>query len=72
MESVNLKITALLWLCYIKKKKKKIKESAEGRHSLEPEKARLTSEILIVAKFGGHVLHCLASSLSNVVRQVNR
>ena len=27
---------------------------------------------LIVAKFGGHVLHYLASSLSSVIRQMSR
>jgi len=31
-----------------------------------------TGEFVIVAKFGGHVLHCLASSLSNVIRQAGR
>jgi len=29
-------------------------------------------EFLIVAKLSDHVLHCLASSLSNVIRQVGR
>ena len=29
-------------------------------------------EFIIVAKFGDHVLHCLASSLSNVIRQAGR
>ena len=29
-------------------------------------------EFVIVAKLSDHVLHCLASSLSNVIRQVGR
>ena len=32
-------------------------------------KAHLTGEFIIVTKFGGHVLRCLASRLANVVRQ---
>jgi len=39
-------------------------QSAEGRHSSEPEKAHPTGEFVIVEKFGGHVLCRLASSLS--------
>ena len=35
-------------------------------------KACSTGEFAIVAKFGDHVLHHLASSLSNVIRQVGR
>ena len=38
----------------------------------ELEKAHLTGEFIMVANFGDHVLHCLASSLSNVIRQVDR
>ena len=34
---------------------------------MEPEKAHPTSEFVIVTKFGDHVLHRLASSLSNVI-----
>ena len=30
---------------------------AEDRYSLETQKAHLTGELVIVAKFGGHVLH---------------
>jgi len=42
---------------------------AEGRYSSEPQKAHLTGEFVIVAKFGGHALrHHLASRLPNVVR----
>ena len=39
---------------------------------MEPEKAHPTGEFAIVAKFGDHVLRCLASNLSNVIRQVDR
>ena len=42
---------------------------AEDRYSSEPQKAHLTSEFVIVAKFGGHALHYLAS---NVIRQGGR
>ena len=50
----------------------KLKEGAKGRQTLEPEKAHSTGEFVIVAKFGDHVLSRLASSLSNVIRQVGR
>ena len=42
---------------------------AEDRYLSEPQKAHLTGEFVIVAKFGGHTLHHLASRLANVVRQ---
>jgi len=45
---------------------------AEDRYSSEPQKAHLTGKFVIVAKFGGHVLHHLASRLANVVRQGGR
>jgi len=32
---------------------------AEDRYSSEPQKAHLTCEFVIVAKFGGHALHHL-------------
>ena len=51
---------------------KRKKQGTEGRQTLEPEKAHPTGEFVIVAKFGDHVLHRLASSLSNVIRQVGR
>jgi len=41
----------------------------EDRYSSEPQKAHLTGEFVIVAKFGGHALRHLASKLANVVRQ---
>ena len=45
---------------------------AEDRYLLEPQKAHLTDELVIVAKFGGHALHHLASTLANVIRQGGR
>ena len=45
---------------------------AEDRYSLEPQKAHLTGEFVIVEKFGGHALHYLASTLANVIRQGGR
>ena len=39
---------------------------------MELEKAHFTGELVIVAKFGDHVLHHLASTLSNVIRQAGR
>ena len=47
-------------------------QGAEGRQTSEPEKAHPMGEFAIVAKYGDHVLRCLASSLSNVIRQVGR
>ena len=38
----------------------------------EPQKAHLTSEFVIVAKFGGHELHHLASRLARVIREGGR
>jgi len=43
---------------------------AEDRYSSEPQKANLTSEFIIVAKFGGHALRLYR--LANVVRQGGR
>ena len=51
---------------------KRKKQGAEGRQTSEPEKAHPTREFVIVAKFGDCVLRRLASSLSNVIRQVGR
>jgi len=45
---------------------------AENRYSSEPQKAHLTGEFVIVAKFGGRALRHLASRLANVVRQGGR
>ena len=39
---------------------------------MEPEKAQSSGEFVIVAKFGDHVLHHLASSLSSVIRQADK
>jgi len=51
---------------------KRSNKGTEGRHSSEPEKAYLTGKLVIVAKFGDHVLCHLAPSLSIAVRQVSR
>jgi len=45
---------------------------AEDRYSSEPQKAHLTGEFVIVAKFGGHALHHLASRLANTIREEGR
>ena len=45
---------------------------AEDRYSSEPQKAQIIGEFVIVAKFGAHALHRLASRLANVVRQGGR
>jgi len=54
----------------------KMKEGTRSRgqtnFALESEKVHSTGEIVIVAKFGYHVLHCLASNLLNVIRLVGR
>ena len=56
----------------ITKKDEKKVQSAEDRYLSEPEKAHPTGESVIVAKFGGYVLHHLASRLANVIRQGGR
>ena len=64
-----------LWLCNMKKKMTiilKKEQGVESRQTLELEKAHSIGEFVIVAKFGGHLLHHLVSSLSNVIRQVGR
>jgi len=45
---------------------------AEDRYLSESQKAHLTGEFVIVAKFGGHALRHLASTLVNVIRQGGR
>ena len=45
---------------------------AEDRYSSEPQKAHLTGEFVIVAKFGRHALCHLASRLANVIREGGR
>jgi len=44
----------------------------ENRYSSEPQKAHLTGEFVIVAKFDGHALRPLASRLVSVVKQGGR
>jgi len=41
----------------------------EDRYLSEPQKAHLTGEFVIVAKFGGHALHHLTCKLANMIRQ---
>ena len=38
----------------------------------EPQKAHLTGEFVIVAKFGGHALRHLATRLANVIREAGK
>ena len=45
---------------------------AEDRDLLKPQKAHLTDEFIIVAKFGAHALRRLASRLVNVIREGGR
>ena len=71
------KINTQVWLSYMKKKttipiQMKREYGAKDRYSSEPQKAHLTGEVIIVAKFGGHVLRHLASRLANVIRQGRR
>jgi len=47
-------------------------KGTEDRYLSEPQKAHLTGEFVIVAKFGGHVLCHLASRLANVIMQGGR
>ena len=58
------KINMQVWLPYMEKK--------TTIYLREPQKAHLTGEFIIVAKFGGHALRHLASRLANVVRQGGR
>ena len=44
----------------------------EDRDLSEPQKAHLTGEFIIVAKFGGYALRLLASRLANVIREGGR
>ena len=72
------KIHMQVWLSYMKKTtitiQMKRKSMVQRTHiySLEPQKAHLTGEFVIVAKFGGHALRHLASKLANVIRQGRR
>ena len=58
------KVNVSLWLVVTKEQ--------QGQTTLESEKAHITGEFVIVTKYGDHVLCCLSSSLSNVIRQVGR
>jgi len=72
------KINTQVWLSYMKKEDdhnhtdEKKEYGAEDRYLSEPQKAHLTGELVIVAKFGGHAFHHLASKLVNVIRQGGR
>ena len=52
--------------------KPKKEQSAEYKYSSEPEKAHPTGKFVFMAKFDGHVLHHLASTFANVIRQGGR
>ena len=45
----------------------KKEDGAEDRYSSKLQRAHLTGEFVIVAKFGGHALCHLASRLTNVI-----
>jgi len=53
--------------------KRKYVQGVEGAHSLEPQKAHLTGEFVVVMKNGGHALlhwgSILATVISETVRQ---
>jgi len=62
-----------VWLSYMKKDTKdERKEYGADRYSSESQKAHLTGEFVIAAKFGGHALRHLAARLANVVKQGGR
>jgi len=42
------------------------------QRSSKPQKAHLTGEFVIMAKFGCHALHHVASRFANVIRQGGR
>ena len=68
------KINAHVWLSYNDHTTthERKEYGAEDRYSSDPQKAHLTGEFIIMAKFGGHVLCHLASRLANVVRKGGR
>lgn len=49
--------------------KMKVEKGAQDRHSSDPEKGTLHRGVV---ELGGHVWCCLAPSLSNVIRKVDR
>ena len=75
-KSVDQNKNMQVWLCYKKKMTITIKiregTRAEDRYSSRPEKAYPTGKFIIVAKFGGHVLHHLVSGVANMIRQRGR
>ena len=52
----------------IQMKRKSMAQRTDTRN-LKSQKAHLTGEFVIVAKFGGHTLRHLTSRLANVIRQ---
>jgi len=56
----------------MKKKEYNHSHTDEKKEYGTPQKAHLTGEFVIVAKFGGHELRHLAPRLANVVRQHGR
>jgi len=52
--------------------KMKGRNKAQREDKLWNLKRHIPGEFVIVAKFGDHALHCLASSLLNVIRQAGR
>ena len=76
MKVLIRKINASIWFQWMKKRTSSLiedkRQSAEGTHSSEPQKAYHTGEFVIVAYNGGHVLLRLASRLATVVSQAAR
>ena len=62
-----------MWFCCMKKKNSLIederKDSTEGAHSLEPQKAHPTTEFILGSQNDGCALLYLASSLATVVSE---
>ena len=67
------KINTQVWLSYMKKTTI-VNADEYGTEDIlfGPEKVHLTGEFIIVARFGGHALHRLASRLANVIREGGR
>jgi len=63
-ENVDMKSKALIWFCCMIRK-----NSTEGAHSSEPQKAHPTSEFILGSQNDGHARLYLASSLVIVVRE---
>ena len=77
-KSVDPKINTQVWLSYMKKttipiqmKGKSMAQRTDTRWNLKRHISLVSSIqfMVIVAKFGGHAFHHLASTLANVIRQ---